>query len=199
MNPEINEFNTRHTDLTTERGYQFEFHCMKCGRGKCSTIAPRKIGFASKLLGVFAAQSQPQAADPREKQEAFDRAVAEVKPQFHSCSTCSRWLCENCFGGQSPKCPDCVGKERVAPAAAKAPEPAPLRSDRSAPTPTQTPTPVAPVLPKLMTCPHCGAKAQTGKSCNKCANSLEVARRCKKCSFVVPAGKKFCLRCGSAQ
>ena len=39
-------------DLSTDRGYQFKFHCDKCGNGYLSTFDASALGMASGLLSA---------------------------------------------------------------------------------------------------------------------------------------------------
>ena len=43
-------FTANYTDRSNDSGYQFEFHCDKCGNGFLSTFQPSKIGIAGGLL-----------------------------------------------------------------------------------------------------------------------------------------------------
>jgi hypothetical protein len=44
------KFVRNYDDLSTERGYQFKFHCDKCGNGYMSTFETSTIGTAGSLL-----------------------------------------------------------------------------------------------------------------------------------------------------
>ncbi len=43
-------FTKNHDDLSTDMGYQFKFHCDKCGNGYMSSFIPSKLGTAGALL-----------------------------------------------------------------------------------------------------------------------------------------------------
>jgi hypothetical protein len=44
------EFVNNYEDLSTDRGYQFRFHCDKCGNGFMSRFETSTIGAAGSLL-----------------------------------------------------------------------------------------------------------------------------------------------------
>ncbi len=99
-------FTSNYTDLSSQRGYQFQFFCKKCGNGYMSTFQASKLGTAaaaanaaaSLLGGIFgrAAQSaqalQTMAAGPAHD-AALDAAVKEISPLFKQCTRCGNWVC----------------------------------------------------------------------------------------------------------
>ena len=51
----------------------------------------------------------------------------------------------------------------------------------------------------VTTCPHCGAKAGSGKFCQECGKPLAAEKFCKNCGAKMEAGAKFCAECGTKQ
>ena len=100
-------FTSNYTDLSTQRGFQFQFFCRKCGNGYMSTFRANSLGVASNVAnvaaslfgGIFgrAAQSaaalQSQVAGPQHD-SALDAAVREISPLFKQCTRCGTWVCE---------------------------------------------------------------------------------------------------------
>ncbi len=46
------QFVHNYDDLSTDRGYQFKFHCDKCGNGYMTQFQASTIGIAESLLNV---------------------------------------------------------------------------------------------------------------------------------------------------
>lgn len=88
-------FTDNYTDLSSNRGFQFKFHCKKCGNGYMSTFQANTFGTAAAaaqamsglLGGIFgrAAQSadslQRMVAGPQHD-AALKNAVREISPIF---------------------------------------------------------------------------------------------------------------------
>src|SRR5262245_54513054 len=97
-------FTSNHTDLSSQRGYQFQFFCKKCGNGYMSTFQASKMGMAASAAnaaatlfgGIFgrAAQSaqtlQSMVSGPAHD-KALDEAVREIAPLFKQCTRCGSW------------------------------------------------------------------------------------------------------------
>ena len=52
------QFVQNYQDLSTDRGFQFKFHCDKCGNGYMTR-------FQTSTFGVAASRAQPSARPPR--------------------------------------------------------------------------------------------------------------------------------------
>jgi hypothetical protein len=116
------KFVRNYDDLSTDRGYQFKFHCDKCGNGFLSTFETSTIGTAGSLLraagGLFGgwASSAGNSAYEIQRQvggkahdAALQRAVEEAKQHFHQCSRCGKWVCpEVCWNAQAGQCEECA-------------------------------------------------------------------------------------------
>jgi membrane protease subunit (stomatin/prohibitin family) len=116
------KFVRNYDDLSTERGYQFKFHCDKCGNGYMSTFETSTIGTAGSLLraagdlfGGWASSAGNSAYEIQRQvggkahDAALQRAVEEAKNHFHQCSRCGNWVCpEVCWNAQASQCEECA-------------------------------------------------------------------------------------------
>src|SRR6185436_11534112 len=115
-------FTSNYTDLSSQRGFQFQFFCQKCGNGYQSTFQTSKLGMAasaanaaaSLLGGIFgrAAQSaqalQSMVAGPAHD-AALDAAVREIAPLFKQCTRSGNWVCEPvCWNKKAGLCETCA-------------------------------------------------------------------------------------------
>src|SRR5262245_19349703 len=115
-------FTSNYTDLSSDRGFQFQFFCRKCGNGYMSTFQGNRMSavanaasLASSLLGgIFGrvAQSasaiQSSVAGPQHD-AALDAAVREISPLFKQCTRCGSWVCEPvCWNKKAGLCENCA-------------------------------------------------------------------------------------------
>ena len=105
---EIVPFTDNFSDLSNLEGYQFEFHCERCGNGYRSpyvkNIKEQGKGFlraANSLLGGKLNQisgaaetlSYDRGTNSKQKDKALADAVEAVKDQFKQCRGCGNWVC----------------------------------------------------------------------------------------------------------
>lgn len=50
-----------------------------------------------------------------------------------------------------------------------------------------------------VTCPSCGAEAQSGRFCAECGAALATPADCPSCGASLPAGASFCNQCGASR
>jgi hypothetical protein len=210
------EFTRNYTDLSTDRGFQFEFHCDRCGNGYKTAFQAWTMGTVSGALdaasslfgGVFGeAANLSERARSATWQQARDKAmvdaVTQVKPNFLQCPHCLRWVCKkNCWNQQRGLCKDCapdLAVEISAQQSAKALEQ------------IQTSVGVDAEDEKLIgsvgktkvaaSCPNCHAPlASNAKFCPSCGFKLaDAASLCKNCGVKLSPGAKFCPECGTQQ
>ena len=109
-------FTSNVTDHSNENGFQFEFHCDKCGNGYMTSFQPSKVGMAggflraaSSLFGGAGALDRIAGAGDylrdstrsQARDAAFARAVEEARPHFKQCSRCGKWVCpEQCWNAK---------------------------------------------------------------------------------------------------
>ncbi|HEX2639330.1 MAG TPA: hypothetical protein VHL50_02110, partial [Pyrinomonadaceae bacterium] len=92
------QFVSNYEDLSTDKGYQFKFHCDKCGNGYMSRFQTSTLGVANSLLnaasnllgwgygaGNSAYEIQRAVGGPAHD-SAIKAAVEEGKQHFHQCS-----------------------------------------------------------------------------------------------------------------
>jgi hypothetical protein len=118
------QFVQNYQDLSTDRGFQFKFHCDKCGNGymtrfQTSTfgVAEAALGIASGLLGGIFNQARnaeyeiQRAVGGKAHDAALAEAVTEGKTFFHQCGRCGHWVCpEVCWNGDAGMCEACAPK-----------------------------------------------------------------------------------------
>jgi hypothetical protein len=203
-------FTSNHTDLSSQRGYQFEFFCRRCGNGYRSTFQASRLGVAtsaanaaaSLLGGIFgrAAQSaqalQSVVAGPQHD-AALNDAVREISPLFKQCTRCGSWVCEPiCWNKKAGLCETCAPDldEEISAAQAQAAKQQAAEKARNVDYLAQRN--VAQVSAAI--CPHCGAKTQGGKFCPECGQAISQKRACVHCGAEADGSPKFCPECGKA-
>lgn len=210
------EFTTNYSDLSTDRGFQFEFNCDRCGTGYRTRFQPFAAGTVASALdtasslfgGVFSRAAEVgehvrSAAWQKAHDDAFVRATQELKPDFIQCPRCSAWVCrKSCWNVQRGLCKECapdLGVEMAAAQASRtteeiwahskvAEEDREMLKDESwrAGVRATCPQCNAPLTGNVKFCPECGAAIQAEKFCTNCGAKLK-------------AGVKFCPECGTKQ
>lgn len=201
-------FTSNYTDLSSQRGYQFQFFCKKCGNGYMSTFQASKMGMAasaanaaaSLLGGIFgrAAQSaqalQSMVAGPAHD-AALDAAVREISPTFKQCSRCGAWVCEPvCWNKGAGLCETCapdLDEEISAAQAAAAKEQA---AEKAREVDYLGQRNLAQVV--AVQCPKCGAKTRGGRFCPECGAPTSQKKKCVHCGAEADGTPKFCPECG---
>ena len=211
MNGKI-EFVSNYSDLSTDKGFQFEFNCDRCSNGFRTRFRPWTVGSVSSVLdaagsllgGVF-----NTAADVGERvrwagwqkahDEAFQESVQEVRPSFIQCPRCSTWVCrKSCWNSKRGLCKECapdLGVEMSAAQASRSVEEVwahakMAEEDKKLAEGNWRETIVA-------SCPNCGApQATNAKFCPECGTKIKTAETCSKCGAKLTAGAKFCPECG---
>lgn len=115
------QFVNNYTDLSTDKGYQFKFHCDKCGNGYMSQYQPSYMGMAGSFLNAASnllgwghsagrsAHEVQRAVGGSAHDSAMKTAVEEGKQHFHQCSRCGKWVCpEACWNDQANQCENCA-------------------------------------------------------------------------------------------
>ena len=132
--PDIIEFVKNYNDHSTNNGFQYEFHCDRCGSGFRTKFKPWGIATAtnvanavgSMLGGIFSTAANlgeraKSAAWEKAHDEAYVSAVAEIKPEFIQCPRCSSWVCrKSCWNMKKGLCKNCAPDLGVEMAAAQA-------------------------------------------------------------------------------
>jgi membrane protease subunit (stomatin/prohibitin family) len=209
---DIIEFNSNYSDASTEKGFQFEFSCGRCGNGTKTRFRPWAVGGVSSALdaasnlfgGVFSSAAEVgeqvrSAAWEKAHDAAFQQAVEEVRPLFVQCPRCSSWVCRKaCWNEKRGLCKECapdLGVEMSAAQASRSTEEVwahakMAEEDKRLAEGNWRETIVA-------SCPKCGAPQETNaKFCPGCGTQLKRADKCAKCGAKLTAKAKFCPECG---
>jgi len=207
------EFVHNYTDLCTDKGFQFEFCCNRCGTGYRTRFVPSATGTISGVLdaanslfgGVFNSAADlgsrvHSAAWERAHDDAFIKAVTELKPDFIQCPRCQSWVCRSkCWNTKKGLCKECapdLGVEMAAAQAAKSVEEvwahaAMAEEDKHLSTEDWREGIRA-------SCPECETPLATNaKFCPNCGAKLKVALHCTECGGKLTPGAKFCPDCGN--
>ncbi|MDJ1470630.1 zinc ribbon domain-containing protein [Xanthocytophaga flava] len=213
------QFVRNYDDLSTDKGFQFKFHCDKCGNGHMSHFETNALGMAGSLLnaagslfgGIFgqvgdATYQMQRAVGGRAHDEALDKAVQEGKQYFKQCSRCGKWVCPDvCWNHSAGLCEECAPdeKEELAAQQAKATSEQIYQKTRE-----QNYTEHINFKEKtaVMQCTSCNTKLTSAdKFCPGCGapNSLarpqaeNQSRFCSECGAPTQPGQKFCAGCGN--
>ena len=208
------QFVSNYDDLSTDKGYQFKFHCDKCGNGYMSRFQPSLTGTAGSLLraagDIFggwlssagnSAYEVQRAVGGKAHDEALQTAVEEGKTHFHQCSRCGRWVCpEVCWNAAAGQCEGCAPdyKEELASAHAQAKADATRNQlyekasqtdyvsgvDMSAGATVQAPTPSQ------------QQAASASPKCAGCGAEVGKAKFCPECGSPTAPPRPTCTACG---
>ncbi len=217
-------FVQNYEDLSTDRGYQFKFHCDHCGNGYMTSFQTSALGAAESVLraagdflgGAFARAGQSAYEVQRmvggtAHDHALEAAVNECKEHFRQCPRCGKWVCpEVCWNGAANLCKGCAPRFEeefaAAHADAKAEAARSQLHDRAAAVDfaanvdmhgVAVAAPAAPAAASATHCTGCGALLGTGKFCAQCGTPRPVAGPVAcKCGAPVAPGTKFCAECG---
>ena len=178
------QFTRNHTDHSTDKGFQFEFFCDRCGNGFMTEFKASATGFAVSALrtagGIFGgilgtagsnSYEIERAVQGPAHDKAFRAAIEETKPNFRQCPKCTHWVCnEACWNAKRSLCFDCAPDLETELASA------------------QVQTTIDQMKTKLQNqdltkdldltseavalCPACGAHTQGAKFCPECGNKM---------------------------
>jgi hypothetical protein len=210
------QFVRNYDDLSNDRGFQFKFHCDKCGNGYMTQFQASSIGVAESLLNVAsnllsggwnrvgtAAHEVERMVGGRMHDAALAQAVEEVRPNFRQCTRCGHWVCHQvCWNPEANLCEACAPnfKEQLAASQAQAKVNAAREQlqekaravnyvgnvDMSADSTVAAPDAVTNTQAAKTLCGQCGADVGSAKFCPECG---------KPVAKLVPA---TCPKCGEA-
>lgn len=208
---QIVPFTDNFSDLSNLEGYQFEFHCERCGNGYRSpyvkNIKEQGKGFlraANSLLGGKLNQisnaaetvTYDRGTNSKQKDKALADAVEAVKDQFKQCRGCGNWVCVDvCWNAEVGQCSMCspfVTEEISRAQAAAQVEQIQTKVREQDWTSDLDLTTRAKVK-----CPECGAATDGGKFCPECGHKLASSSFCTQCGAEMKEGAKFCAECGT--
>lgn len=210
------QFVGNYDDLSSERGYQFRFHCDKCGNGYMSRFITSKVGIAGTLLrtagsifggwagsaGYNSYDVQRMAAGP-EHDSALREAVEEGKQYFKQCTRCGKWVCpEACWNSKANLCEGCAPDFEEEMAANRAQVMADAARQQMAEQAAKTDY-LANVDMResgSYAAPDVGERRASTPVCLKCNADVGNGKFCPQCGTPVAlaAAKRFCPQCGTA-
>jgi hypothetical protein len=210
--PALVPFTDNVQDLSNTEGYQFEFHCERCGNGYRSPFKRDKMETGRGLLravgsmfgGVAADVSRSveqwrydRATNSPAKDKALTEAVDSVRDEFKQCRGCGDWMCvASCWNGEIGQCLRCapvVGEEMARAQAAAQRDQIWERAQQQDWTGNLDLTTRA-----VVACPDCGSRVDGGKFCSSCGASLVPKTRCPGCGHTGnKVGAMFCAECGA--
>jgi membrane protease subunit (stomatin/prohibitin family) len=203
------QFTRNHNDHSTDKGYQFEFVCDRCGNGFMSEFKASAAGMASSALraasdlfgGVLGRASAGSYEIERAIQgpahdRAFREAIEATKPSFRLCPKCAKWVClASCWNNARGLCYECAPDVETELAAAQAQSTVDQIREKVA---AQDLTKEIDLTSQAVAlCPACGARTEGAKFCPECGKPLRPRNECPKCGTKLEAKAKFCPECGS--
>ena len=198
-------------DLSTDKGFQFKFHCDKCGNGFMSNFQTSVIGVAGSLLNAAgnlfgwgygagnSAYEIQRAVGGKSHDDALKQAVEEGKQHFKQCTRCGKWVCpEVCWNPNANQCEDCAPDfhEQLAAAQAQAKTDAARHQLQEKARQTDYVSGVNMAADSHVK----SASAGGGLSCSNCTTQLGGAKFCPQCGTPAPQpapSPKFCPDCGT--
>ncbi len=208
------QFTSNYQDLSTDRGFQFEFSCGRCGNGFRTKFHASATGAVSEVLdaassilgGLFNTASDlgnrvHSAAWERAHDDAFRQAAEEVRPEFVQCPKCQSWVCrKQCWNTKRGLCKNCAPDLGVEMSAAQSSKTVSEIWENAASSDEDKKQYQADQWKETVraTCPQCGAGlAANAKFCPECGAKLKTAQHCTECGSKLNPGAKFCPECGT--
>lgn len=205
------QFTRNYSDLSTDRGFQFEFKCDRCGNGYQTRFEPTNIAaigdiaeaagnLLGGLFGTAASMAQGARSSAWEKahDDAYVKAVQEAQPHFHKCKRCGHWVDDDCWNPGRSMCKDCapdLQEEYSSIQTQAAINDAQMKA-------AQVEYTTADQFKQTIVahCPNCGQSLEgSPKFCPNCGQALASKKFCSNCGHELPPGAKFCADCGTAQ
>lgn len=207
------EFVSNYSDISDDNGFQFEFHCDRCGSGYRTRYEAWATGTVSNILdgasslfgGLFG-----QAADVSERvrsaqwstarDDAMERAVTQIRPSFIQCPRCRQWSCrERCWNSKKGLCKECapdMGVEMSAAQASHSVQEVWAHARMSAEDKQISEADWRQTI--QASCPRCEApQATNAKFCAECGERLSQQENCGECGTLMQPGARFCGECGA--
>jgi hypothetical protein len=218
------QFVQNYQDLSTDRGFQFKFHCDKCGNGHMTRFQPSALGMAGSALkiagdlfgGIFNTAGNTtyeiqRAVGGKAHDSALEEAIKEGKEHFHQCTRCGHWVCPDvCWNAQAGLCEGCAPnfQEEFAASHAEAKVRAAREQlhdkaratdfvgnvDMAEGSVAKAPGPVTAASEGK--CTGCGAAVGEAKFCPQCGTPRR-AGGCPGCGAAIQPNTKFCGECGA--
>ena len=205
------KFVSNYDDRSTERGFQFEFYCDRCGSGYRTRFQASATGLVTEVLDVAggllgglmgsvadAGERMHSAAWERAPDKDFEAAVEEAMPYFKQCRRCSQWVDDACWNEERGLCYECAPDVEAEFAAAQVE--AEVEQGQEVAREVQYVTKERFKEKVRGGCPECGANLVPGaKFCPECGAKLAAVQFCVECGSEISKGAKFCPECGTRQ
>ena len=204
-------FTDNYQDLSTDQGFQFRFHCERCGNGYMSSFQRNSIGTASEVLraasslfGGFLGRAADSAYEVQrmvggpQHDAALRHAVEEISALFQQCPRCGQWVCEQvCWNGERNQCVRCSPKMEHEISAIES-EATIIQLRNRAYNDVDLTGGVNLQSSASHPCPACGATVPAGmKFCGDCGANVRSKPHCPSCGAENQGGQKFCGDCGA--
>ncbi len=207
------QFVNNYEDLSTDKGYQFKFHCDRCGNGFMSRFEMSTIGTAGSLLRAASgflggwvgsagdsAYELQRAVGGKAHDAALGKAVDEGKQHFHQCTSCGKWVCpEVCWNAKAGQCDECAPNYEQQLASAHAQAKAEAARQQLFEKAQQTDY-VSNINMKSDSVMSGSGKSSVvsnkGQFCPECGVSVGQAKFCPDCGAPVQKKKLACSGCG---
>ena len=204
-------FTNNYQDLSTDRGFQFRFHCQRCGNGYQSSFQTNISGIAGDALrvagNVFGGVLGRAAYSSYDVQRmiggpahdgALQNAVAEISPLFKQCGRCGSWVCEPvCWNETRNQCVRCSPKIDQEIAAIESAATIEQLRDKAR-TIDMTGGVQLQSAAASVACPACGKDVPAGKKfCEDCGANVQTKPHCPFCKTLGEPNQKFCGDCGA--
>lgn len=205
-------FTKNFSDHSNDTGYQFEFHCDKCGNGYRSTFQTSKLGVAASLFkaagSIFGGSFNSVGAGADHVKDAlrgeawdssFKEAIAEIRPKFHQCTKCGQWVCPDvCWNEERGMCEACAPNLQEHAASIQAQVAVEQVWDKARKADQTDGLDVS--QKQAAACPKCGAGVQPkAKFCQACGSPVgqKAKKFCGECGGEMLPTAKFCAGCGA--
>ena len=203
------QFTRNHNDLSTDKGFQFEFFCDRCGNGFMSEFKTSATGIAAGAIraagdilgGLFSRASRgsyeiQNAILGPAHDNAFREAIDEIKVNFRQCPKCAGWVCQStCWNQKRSLCYQCAPDVETELAAAQAQATVEQVKEKVQKIDLTKDIDIEGKAAAL--CPSCGAHTQGAKFCPECGKALRPKNECSHCGTKIEEGTKFCPECGN--
>ena len=208
-------FTSNYTDVSTYEGYQFEFHCQRCGNGYRSAFRHSVTGFGGRLAALgggilggeigsrvqevgLLAQWDRSSTRGSTNDKRLLEASEDVAGHFVQCRGCAEWVCRDvCWDGRAGCCSRCVppapepipgfGPSGFGPGAGYGPPP----GSNPPPTGGHGPSGYGPPRVSLR---HPGHPSSPAVCCTNCG-ATTAGRFCAHCG--TPLAPPACTGCGA--
>jgi hypothetical protein len=119
-------FTSNYADVSTYEGYQFEFHCQRCGNGYRSAFRHSVTGFGGRIAALgggllggeigakvqevgLLAQWDRSSTRGSTNDKRLLEASEDVAGQFVQCRGCAEWVCRDvCWDERAGCCSRCA-------------------------------------------------------------------------------------------